>query len=382
MKILVLTHEFPPVGGGGGHVSKDLSEGLAALGHDIKVLTTDLIGGIDRKVDHSDRGYELIRIASLRKDPARASLLAMISFIISSVVKGIFLIRKWKPDLIHVHFAVPAGPIAWILSKISGIPYVLTTHLGDVPGGTPEKTECWFRFVKPFTYPIWKDAKTVIAVSEFTRQLALDHYPVSIKVIHNGVDTAYFYPGIVEIHHPPRIVFAGRFVPQKNPLQVIRVLEELADLEWELVMIGDGELMAETRDEIQKRGLEERVRLLGWVSPEDVRLEMRRSDLLFMPSLSEGLPVVGVQALAAGLAFVVSDIGGFRDLVKHKKNGYLCELDKEDSFLIPLKKLLSNWDMLTAFRQESVNLSASFDINQIVLSYERMFYDNIASTQP
>jgi len=74
MKILVLTHEFPPVGGGVGHVARDLCEGLATLGHDIKVLTADLIGGVDQKSASTNIAYELIRVPSLRKKPARASL--------------------------------------------------------------------------------------------------------------------------------------------------------------------------------------------------------------------------------------------------------------------------------------------------------------------
>ena len=69
------------------------------------------------------------------------------------------LAREWKPDLIHVHFAVPAGALAWILRRLTGIPYVLTAHLGDVPGGVPEKTGRWFRWIYPFTPPIWKKSE-------------------------------------------------------------------------------------------------------------------------------------------------------------------------------------------------------------------------------
>jgi len=86
----------------------------------------------------------------------------MISYIVSSFFKGFFLIKNWKPDLLHVHFAMPAEPVAWLLSKITGVPYVLTVHLGDVPGGTPEKTTKWFRFVKPLTFPVWNNAAKVV----------------------------------------------------------------------------------------------------------------------------------------------------------------------------------------------------------------------------
>jgi len=55
MRILVLSHEFPPVGGGGGHVAKDLCQGLSELGHEIKILTTDLLGGIHEEDGISEK---------------------------------------------------------------------------------------------------------------------------------------------------------------------------------------------------------------------------------------------------------------------------------------------------------------------------------------
>ena len=66
------------------------------------------------------------------------------------------------------------------------VPYVLTAHLGDIPGASPEKTKKWFQYIQPFTPPIWKNAARVIAVSEFSRTMALKSYNVPIDVIPNG----------------------------------------------------------------------------------------------------------------------------------------------------------------------------------------------------
>ena len=373
MRILVLSHEFPPVGGGGGHVAKDLCQGLSELGHEIKILTTDLLGGIHEEDGISEKEYEIIRMPTLRRDPSRASMLAMISYIINSAFRGFLLIKRWKPEVIHVHFAVPAGAAAWLLSKMTGIPYVLTAHLGDVPGGTPEKTDRWFRFVKPFTYPIWNDANQVIAVSQFTRGLAQKHYQVPIKVIHNGVDTSLFDSGKIIVHQPPKIVFAGRFVPQKNPIFVIQTLAELDDYAWELVMLGDGELFQETKEEAKKHGLENRVEFPGWVHPDDVKKEFQRSDILFLPSLSEGLPVVGVQALASGMAFLVSDIGGFKDIVDQGKNGFRVPLEEPDFkelFVKRLSEMIIHRDKLLFFKENSVRQADKFDIKEISKKYD------------
>jgi len=373
MRILVLSHEFPPVGGGGGHVAKDLCQGLSELGHEIKILTADILGGINGESDNSEKAYEIIRLPTLRKDPSRANMLAMISYIIVSVFWGFLLCMNWRPDVIHVHFAVPAGPISWVLSKITGIPYVLTVHLGDIPGGTPEKTDKWFRFIQPFTFPIWNNAKQVIAVSQFSRNLAQKHYQVPINVIHNGVDIRKFKPENNIVHDPLKIIFAGRFVPQKNPILVIQTLAELSEYSWELVMLGDGPLYKETVGEIRKCGLEDRVKIPGWVKPEEVKKEFQNSDILFLPSKSEGLPVVGVQALASGLAFLVSDIGGFGDIVEQGKNGFRISLEEPDYknlFINGLSEMIDNTDKLLFFKESSSRMAEKFDIKEITKKYD------------
>ena len=209
MKILVLIHEFPPVGGGGGRAAQDICRVLSERGYEITVFTPHLKGL--SKEEHID-GIRVLRIPSLRREAFRAPFTAMGGYVLAGLWAGYRLIKSWQPDIIHVHFAVPAGALAWALSKITGIPYVMTVHLGDVPGGVPEKTSKWFKWKLPFTHPIWRDAKRVVAVSEFTRQLALKHYSRKIDVIPNGVDLKRLRPASIKVNEPPRIVFAGRMM--------------------------------------------------------------------------------------------------------------------------------------------------------------------------
>lgn len=368
MKILVLIHEFPPVGGGGGRAAQDICRGLAERGHEITVLTAHLKG---LPKEETIDGMHILRVPSLRREAFRADIKAMGGFVLSGLWAGYRLTKSWQPDVIHAHFAVPAGALAWMLSKLTGVRYMMTVHLGDVPGGVPEKTSGWFKWILPFTHSIWQDAKQVVAVSEFTRQLALRHYQREITVIPNGVNVAQLKPAIIQVQTPPRIVFAGRLMAQKNPIQIIRTLAELKDLPWECVLLGDGPLMADVQQSIKECGLQDRFILPGWVTPEDVLDWFDKSDILFMPSLSEGLPVVGVQALAKGLAFVVSDIGGFVDLVEDGKNGFLVALNDPSSFLTALKELISNKNYLSHFRKASLQKVTSFDMALIVEQYEQ-----------
>ena len=101
--------------------------------------------------------------------------------------------------------------------------------------------------------------------------------------------------------------------------------------------------------------------------------QFEQSDILFMPSLSEGLPVVGVQALSKGLAIVASRVGGFVDLIDEDQNGYLIEIGDRQGFKTRLQELLTNPSRLLSLRQASLKKASSFEINQIAEQYENIF---------
>jgi len=370
MKILVLIHEFPPIGGGGGKIALDIAHVLVQRGHHVRVITPYFKGlPIQGQVD----GIQITRLPSFRRQMYAADLLAMSSYLFLGFWVGLWKILCERPDLIHVHFAVPAGALAWSLSKITGVPYILTTHLGDVPGGVPEKTDRWFRWIYPFTPRIWRDAARVTAVSESTRQLALKHYPMEIQVIPNGINLKDIPPQVVWNHDPPQIAFAGRLVPQKNPVGIVRILSRLKDIPWNCVLLGSGYLENEVGDEVKILDLESRITFLGWLDPNNVIKKLAQSDILFMPSTSEGLPIAGLQSLAVGLALVVSQVGGFVDMVEDGKNGFLHDPDDEKGFEKSLRILLSDPEMLRSMRQASLMKSKDFDIEKVVDQYEHVF---------
>ncbi len=373
MKILVLSHEFPPVGGGGGRVARDLALGLARRGHELCILTAHLNG---LPALETVEGVRVARIPSKRRAAFRAEFFEMANYDWSALNAGRKLIQEWNPDLIHAHFAVPAGAAAFALSTLTGVPYVLTAHLGDVPGAVPEKTDRWFQFVYPFTHSIWKSAARVVAVSEFTRRLALQHYRVPIEVIHNGVDVSAlppWQPG----HGAPRILFAGRFMEQKNPALLVEALTRLQTLPWTCVMAGDGPLLEQVRQQVAESGLVARFSFPGWVTPEQVINLMARSDILALPSRAEGLPVVGVQALAMGLALVLSEAGGNVELVQPGQNGALFPSGDLNALTESLRSLLTSPTAIQSAQAKSREMAKAFDLNVIVEKYEAIFQELI-----
>ena len=373
MRILIISYELPPIGGGGGRAALDTCRGLVKRGHEVHIITAHMKG-----LNHHETvdGIQITRVSSLRKRAYIAGFQAMMGYVIAGFWAGLRHIRRWRPDVIHTHFAVPSGPVAWLLSRLSGIPYVLTAHLGDIPGGVPQKTSSWFRWVYPFTPPIWQDASQVVAVSEYSRQLAQKHYAVDIKVIPNGIDLNLLDPGTIQVNEPPKITFAGRFMHQKNLITLVRIMAQLKDLDWRFIMLGDGPLREDIEHEIAEADMRERFRLTGWVSTDEVTDSFKDSDILFMPSMIEGLPIAGVQALAMGLAIVGSQVGGLIDLVLQGKNGYLYSPDNAEAMQTGLAELLSKPETLLKFRKQSREHAKSFGIDRVVEDYIQI-YENV-----
>jgi glycosyltransferase involved in cell wall biosynthesis len=370
MRILTLIHEFPPIGGGGGHVAQDIARELIGHGHEVVVLTAHLKGLPLKEIV---QGVQIERLPSLRKYASHVGFLAMGVYILAAVRKSLHLIHRWRPDLIHVHFAVPAGAAAWLLSRLTGIPYVLTSHLGDVPGGVPGKTGNWFRWVFPFTKPIWHNAAQTLAVCSYTSTLARQHYGVNPKVIPNGVSHNLFARGKLLVNTPPVVIFAGRFVKQKNLVAMVDILAMVSDLSWKCVMLGDGPTLPDIKSAISSYHMDQRFFLPGWVTPDEVQSWLGKSDILFLPSLSEGLPVVGVQALAKGLAIIASRVGDCVDLVDPGRNGFLVNLGDNKAFSIALRDLLTDRGALLSARQVSLKLARRFNIAAVVDEYETIF---------
>jgi glycosyltransferase involved in cell wall biosynthesis len=371
LRVLVLCYELPPVGGGGGRVALEVAKGLVRRGHDVRILTSR-VGALSRE-DEQD-GVSIRRAFAFRRRPDRCSMPEMAGYISAQVGPAARELARFRPDVVHVHFAVPTGVVAWAATRIHRIPYLLTAHLGDVPGGVPEQTDVAFRFLKPFTVPIWRDAHSISAVSSHVARLAELAYGVRPKVIRNGISI----PAAMPIKQrssgrPLRLVWAGRMQQQKNLANGIRGLGHVAHLPWELDVIGDGPESQNVRAACAEAGASSRVHLHGWLSADRVRVVLDQADVLFLPSLSEGLSLSTVEALRSGLACIATRIPGVDDVIEDGGNGILCDQPRE--FGDALARLVDDPDLLVRMQAESRRRAPAFDSERMVDGYENLLQD-------
>jgi len=183
--------------------------------------------------------------------------------------------------------------------------------------------------------------------------------------------------GQLSIHEPPAVIFVGRFVQQKNLMELVEVLNLVRDVPWRCMLVGDGPLRREIQGRIDELSLKDRFTLTGWATQDEAQHYLEQSDILFMPSLSEGLPMVGIQALASGLAIVANNVGGFSDLVVQDQNGYLAEPGNRKELSEAMRRYLSDRQALLKARKNSLERASRFDIKAVVDSYEFVFREAV-----
>jgi glycosyltransferase involved in cell wall biosynthesis len=352
-------------------VAASVAEGLVQSGHEVRVVSAGL-RHLPREAVVN--GVTVLRPPSFRRREDTCSVPEMALYLLTAFFPAWNLCRNWKPDVIHAHFVVPTGALAFALHQLTGIPYVLTAHLGDVPGGVPEQTDSLFRVLGPFIQPIWNKAAAVTAVSGFVAGLAAKNCGVRAKVILNGVPMIP-PPATLQAGRPPRIVMLGRLSVQKNPLLAIQALELVRDLPWHFEVIGEGPLSEAMRNLVRSCALEDRVTFSGWLAGEEVSKRLGMADVLLMTSTSEGLPMAGIEALRHGLAIVGSRIGGLSDVIDDGTNGFFCDLTPQ-AFGHSLRSILIDSDSLVRMRRASLSKALAFNLPDRVRDYEALLADS------
>jgi glycosyltransferase involved in cell wall biosynthesis len=370
LRILTLCYEWPPVGGGGGRSAQQIAEVLARRGHQVRVQTIRFNKTPAHEVVAN---VDVYRTWGFRRRADQCTPLEMSGYIASSVIPSLRHVVEFEPDLIHAHFAVPTGALAFAIAVLARLPYVLTVHLGDVPGAIPEQTDSLFRWLNPLIRPIWRQAAATTSVSQFVGDLARKAYGHESIIIPNGISLARRPPVPQATTASPRLIFVGRLNSQKNLRYLLPILGKLRELPWELDLVGDGAERAALEKAFAEADLSARVRFHGWLDRPVVEEKLSAAEIFILPSFVEGLSLAALEALKFGLALVGSDIPTLRECVTFGINGYLLALDAPDLWVEKLRVLLTDADLRLAMRRKSWEMVERFDLERIADQYEALF---------
>lgn len=254
----------------------------------------------------------------LRRAPWKWALVP--SFIVSQMLMAALLARRYQPTLVHAHWLLPQGIVAWLLHRLGLIPgYVVTAHGADVYG---------------FRSPILQTIKRMAAsratamtvVSSAMREEVGRHglQPRQLEVIPMGADfRERFTPPIEAAREKGLILFIGRLVEKKGLRYLLDAMPQVLRHHpgTRLRVLGFGPLAEALQAQSLALGLGHSVEFRGAVPQSDLPDMLRRAALLVAPSVradsgdQEGLPVVLMEAVGCGCPILACDTPGVHDLV-------------------------------------------------------------------
>jgi phosphatidyl-myo-inositol alpha-mannosyltransferase len=254
------------------------------------------------------------------------------------------ILRRWRPDVVHAH--EPLTPSASMAAAMtSPAPVVATFHAHVERSGL-------FDAAAPVLRPVWRRLRARIAVSEAARRFVSERLGDGVKVIPNGLDVERFASAAPADDLPPgrRVLWVGRLDPQKGFPVAVRAFgllaEDLPDL-W-LVVAGEG------RDRTALAELplraRERVVVLGNVERDRLPRYHAAADTFVSPALGqESFGIVLVEAMAAGLPVVATDIPGYREVIEDGVEGLLVPPGDVGALASALRRVLEDPEAAKSF---------------------------------
>jgi glycosyltransferase involved in cell wall biosynthesis len=359
--------------GGAETVVHDLAVGMAARGHDVRVAALFDVPGLDD--DFGDRlarkSIPVHRLGMRHKaDMARLFGLGR-------------MIRRERPDVVHAHLwhADVAARTGAILAWPCRATLVSTVH-------TAERRPVGWRFAFDRLTGSLEQAKVFVSPSVLQLYARRTGVPsAKCSVIPNGIDLSAFaqLPDRAASRKllglrtdGPVVGSVARLDPYKGLSTLLSAVRTLID-RWpdaSVVIAGIGPEEATLRAKSDSLGLADRVHFVGF--QRDVRPVLAAMDTFALPSDWEGLPLATLEAMAAGLPVVVSDVPGNRDLVQDGYNGLLVARGSVTALADAIEQCWKAPALARQLAQQARVTAASFSIAEMLNRYERLYSDLLA----
>lgn len=330
MNILALSHEYPPIGGGGANAAYHLLNGFAGKGHKVTLITTAYAG---REFLKQETMLEICTVDSRRSAPDQCSFGEMLDYLIKAyrLAKRLVseAIAQGTPyDECLVFFGIPSGPIAYMLKKKYKLPYMIRFGGGDIPGAQKR-----FKYIYPILAPairtIWRNAQYGVANSAGLKREAESFYKnCSYRVINNGVDTDKYVP--LDSSHGDQtfnILAVGRLIPVKGLQYFIPMLDHIRQSTAKNIVftvVGDGPYREYLEKMTSDTHVEDIVRFVGKKTGADLLSEYQTADLYVLPSEREGMANTVLEAMSCRLPVVMTPVPGSDEMISG--NGYITEI--------------------------------------------------------
>jgi glycosyltransferase involved in cell wall biosynthesis len=286
------------------------------------------------------------------------------------------LLRREQVALIHAHefSAILCG---WIVATLAGLPFVATVH---------GKNYFWEKLRRRVTYRLVSRHGTLVVVSQDLKRFVCDKVGVAgnrVEVIYNGVAPAQMVTdeevqkckAELEVSGSyPMLGVVGSLYPVKGHRFLLEAMQEIIR-QWpkaQLLVIGRGELEVSLKEQVEQLAIGANVHFLGM--RQDVPRLLSLLDVCILPSLSEGLSLALLEAMASGKPVVATRVGGNPELIDHGRTGFLVQPEDARDLAANLLKLLNDPETMQQFgRQAEERVRQHFSMKQMVDRYRGLY---------
>jgi glycosyltransferase involved in cell wall biosynthesis len=276
-------------------------------------------------------------------------------------------LRQGRSDIVHTHNTRPllyAGPAA----RLAGAVAVVHTRHGQRHGAT-RRQNALFRLAG-------RCADRVVCVSENSANLSAAEgiRSQSLRTIHNGIDVSRFSYTGPRPHGPA--VLVGRLTPEKDVATLLRAVAEIkhARPSFRLQIAGTGPQSDDLKSLARGLSLENHVEFLGEV--QDVPALLARASLFVLSSLTEGIALTILEAMARGLPVVATRVGGNPEVVVNEVTGLLVSAADPGQLAHALLRVHS--DPILARRMGEAGrrrVEQQFDVRNMVAQYQSLYLE-------
>jgi glycosyltransferase involved in cell wall biosynthesis len=367
LSVLMLSIEYPPVGGGASPVARGLARALAERGHRVHVVT---MGHGALAGDQMDAGVRVIRVPSLRARIERSRLHELAAYTLLGACHVRKLAARHAYDVCHAQFVLPTGCIPYALRAQRGFPpYVVTAHGTDVPGHNPHRFTLLHRFTPPLIRSILRRAAAVIVPSAAMHRLLRDRFGAvlpALRRIPNAVDADRFAAGPKDA----LVLVASRLNAGKGVHRVVEALAATPGNGYQLEVAGEGP----ERAGLERLARERRVpaRFHGWLARDNLDRLFERSRIFVLASSAENFPVSLLEAMAARCAVVATRVGGIPEVLGDA--GMLVDPDDPRGLAEALRSLMQSPELAADLgRRAGQRVRARFGWGEIVGEHEALY---------
>jgi glycosyltransferase involved in cell wall biosynthesis len=341
LNIVLTTDYFPPHIGGVETVTYELARQLSQMGHKVAVITLSTDNKRPVESISGMRVYEAKSHESTRLLGVQSAFSSATGRLIRNVC------RREAADILHANNLYYFTTIAATANKKSlKLPLVTTLHIGTtslLDGGVRVLTKLYEKSVGRW---ILSRSDHIIAVSNAVKSYAraLNVADSKISVIPNGIDIHENRPNPTRRKEDARVrvAFVGRLISNKGPQYLVEaaptVLRDFPAVEF--LIVGEGPMLDALRSRARALGVSDSIRFLRAVP--SVSAFLRECDLYVRPSLTEGMPLTVLEAMASGVPTIATCIEGTTEILAHGNTGFLVDPKNVDQLRFYISRLVGD----------------------------------------